>query len=135
MDKGIIKNFIIVITITVLLLGLQTSVVKALEETQKQMHKMPEISPLVEFNQLKKLVGNWKGTQETPEGKREVVVEYHLTSAGTALVEQIFPGTEHEMMSVYHVDSDKVIMTYYCAFGNQPRMRMAKIGDSKTVKC
>jgi hypothetical protein len=120
--------------VAVFLLGAQIKVVKASEDKTKQMHKMPEINPPAEFNQLKNLVGNWKGTQETPEGTREVVVEYHLTSAGTALVEKIFPGTEHEMLSVYHGDGDKVVMTHYCAFGNQPRMKMAKTGDSKVIK-
>ena len=121
--------------IGVILLGFQISVVKAVEDKAKQMHKMPEINPPAEFAQLKNLVGSWKGTQETPEGTREVIVEYHLTSAGTALVEKLFPDTEHEMLSVYHGDGDKVVMTHYCAFGNQPRMKMAKTGNSKTIKC
>jgi hypothetical protein len=131
---GLFKAFSVAFTITIFLLGLQSSLVNASEDKQKQLHKMPEINPPAEFDQLKKLVGNWKGIENTPEGKREVIVEYHLTSAGTALVEKLFPGTEHEMLSVYHGDGDKVVMTHYCAFGNQPRMELTKTEDSNTVK-
>jgi hypothetical protein len=38
------------------------------------------------------------------------------------------------VLSVYHGDNNKVVMTHYYAFGNQPRMKLAKTGDSKTVK-
>lgn len=118
----------------ILMLGFQANLVKASEDKTKQMHQMPEIKPPAEFERLKKLVGSWKGTQQTPEGTREVVVEYSLTSAGTAIVEKLFPGTEHEMLSVYHGDGNQVVMTHYCAFGNQPRMKMAKINNANTVK-
>ena len=47
-----------------------------------------------------------------------------MTGAGTALIETQFPGTGHEMTSVYHLDGDDLRMTHYCAMGNQPHVKL-----------
>jgi hypothetical protein len=75
------------------------------------------------FDRLKSLVGEWEGTSN--EGK-PVHISYSLTAAGSALMESIDPGTDHSMVSLYHRDGQKLMMTHYCAAGNQPRM---KAGD------
>jgi hypothetical protein len=36
--------------------------------------------------------------------------------------ETLFKGHEHEMVSMYHMDGDRLMHTHYCAAGNQPRM-------------
>jgi hypothetical protein len=51
-------------------------------------------------------------------------VTYKVTGAGSALVETQFPGTDHEMVSMYHLDGDDLRMTHYCAMGNQPRVKL-----------
>ena len=68
------------------------------------------------FDKLKPLAGTWLGT----DGK--VKVESRLTSAGSVLLETMMPGTPHEMVNAYHLDGDAVVVTHYCAMGNQPRM-------------
>ncbi len=35
----------------------------------------------------------------------------------------MFPGDAHEMTNVYHMDGGSMLLTHYCAVGNQPRMR------------
>jgi hypothetical protein len=35
-----------------------------------------------------------------------------------------FPGSDHEMVSMYYVDGDKLVLTHYCAVGNQPRLEL-----------
>lgn len=50
-------------------------------------------------------------------------VEYRLTGSGTALVETLGPGSPFEMVSVYHMDNDSLVMTHYCGAGNQPFMK------------
>ncbi len=76
------------------------------------------------LDKLKTLVGTWKGTD--PSGK-PVTVSYKLVSAGNSLMETLEMG-EHEgsMVTIYHLDKDKVMMTHYCSLGNQPRMRLDK---------
>ena len=39
------------------------------------------------------------------------------------MIEVLFPGTDHEMVTVYHQDGDDLLLTHYCAAGNQPRMK------------
>jgi hypothetical protein len=75
------------------------------------------------FARLKSLAGEWRGTMETRDGP-PVRATYRVTGAGSALVETLFPDTEHEMVTVYHLDKDALVLTHYCAAGNQPHMRL-----------
>lgn len=89
-----------------------------------------QASPSKAFDQLKALVGKWEGT----EGGKKYQIEYRLTGHGSALFETQFPGEPHEMVTVYHMNGDKLELTHYCAAMNQPHMRMAPGKDLKTVK-
>jgi hypothetical protein len=89
------------------------------------------------FAKIKTLVGDWKseisGEHEKKAAehqKPEALITYRLTGAGSALVETQFPGTEHEMVSVYHLDGDDLRMTHYCAAGNQPRMKLDRANST-----
>ena len=38
------------------------------------------------------------------------------------------------MVTMYHLDGDRLMMTHYCSLGNQPRMRAKKMAkDDKTL--
>jgi len=77
-----------------------------------------------EFERMKTLEGNWKGTT-TENGKAsEVSVTYHVSSGGNAVIETLFPGTPHEMVSVYHDENGKLSMTHYCMIGNRPKLSL-----------
>jgi hypothetical protein len=71
------------------------------------------------FDKLKSLAGQWQAT--LPDGKIHKVI-YEVASGGSALVETLIPPDEPSMMSIYHMDGDKLAMTHYCSAGNQPRM-------------
>lgn len=70
---------------------------------------------------VQKLNGNWETLDENgawvPRGT------FTVSSAGTAVREVMFPGSEHEMTNMYTMDGDAVLMTHYCAMGNQPHMK------------
>jgi hypothetical protein len=34
------------------------------------------------------------------------------------------PGVKQEMVTMYHLDGKNLLMTHYCAAGNQPRMKL-----------
>jgi len=86
-----------------------------------------------EFDYMKHLVGSWEGETDAGNGKKEpVTVVYELTSGGTALAEKLFPGTSHEMISIYHKEGKSLGMTHYCAIGNQPHMKLKK-ADAKMM--
>lgn len=77
------------------------------------------------LEQVKGLKGEWESLNE--QGQPEGTIRYEVTSAGHVVREVMFPGTAHEMTNMYHMDGDTLVMTHYCAMGNQPQMR-AKSG-------
>lgn len=91
--------------------------------------------PPPQFSKFKKLVGKWEAVHKNMmSGKSEkVIVTYRLTAGGTALIETLFPGTPHEMVSVYHGDGDDLVMTHYCMLGNQPTMRCEDGPEADTL--
>lgn len=88
-------------------------------------HHAPAPSPALDA--LKTLAGDWEMTDK--EGKKHVSSVFKVVAAGSAVSQNMFPGTEHEMVNMYHMDGDKVVMTHYCAAGNQPRMTSAAPKD------
>jgi hypothetical protein len=80
----------------------------------------PAIKTNPEFERMKSLVGNWEG--KSTDGS-SANVSYTLVSDNSALMEKIAMGSESEMLTVYHPDGDRLMMTHYCSLHNQPRMR------------
>jgi len=84
------------------------------------------------FERLKKLVGTWVEADKDGKPTDKVVSVVKLTAGGSAVSETLFPGTDQEMLSVYHLDGKDLVMTHYCMLGNAPDMRVAK-SDDKTI--
>ena len=85
---------------------------------------------LPEFEKMKSLVGEWKGT--SADGKPGTVT-YTLVSDNSALMEKLAMGGESEMVTMYHPDGDRLMMTHYCSAHNQPRMR-SQTGAAESKK-
>ncbi len=54
------------------------------------------------------------------------VVNYRVIANGSTVVETDFAGTDHEMFTVYTLDRGALVLTHYCAMGNQPRLKAVK---------
>ncbi len=76
------------------------------------------------FEKLKSLAGEWQG--QGPHGLTKV--SYQVVSGGTAVMETMVPEHEPSMVTLYHRDGDRFMMTHYCSSGNQPRMRAEATG-------
>ena len=84
------------------------------------------------FDQLKTLAGSWQGlpegegleAEEEARAAGEVVHQFRVSAAGTVVMETMNPGTDHEMINMYHLDGEDLMLTHYCAGGNQPTMRL-----------
>jgi hypothetical protein len=72
---------------------------------------------------LKRLAGDWVGTIKHGPNQLDVTVNYKVTSGGSAVVETLLAGTEHEMITVFYEDGDDLVLTHYCMLHNQPHMR------------
>jgi len=90
------------------------------------------LEPRAAFEQMKALTGQWQGSVSTPDGPAATVV-YELTANGSAVTEKLFPGTSHEMLSVYFMDGNDLVLTHYCAMANQPRMKLVKTAANPTT--
>ncbi len=80
------------------------------------------------FEQLKSLSGSWEG--KASNGK-PVHVDFRSTANGSALMSEI--KGEEDMVSMFNLDGDRLLMTHYCAAGNQPRMLATASRDGKTL--
>jgi hypothetical protein len=86
-----------------------------------------------QFDQLKRLAGQWTGKAPHETGQHEGTITYKLTSGGSAVMETAFAGTDHEMITMYHLDGDAIVLTHYCVLGNQPRMKCVPTADAKKL--
>lgn len=85
------------------------------------------------FEKLKALAGAWEGKAGHGDALGPASVRWETISAGTAVMETLFPGTEHEMRSVYFMDGGDLVLTHYCAMGNQPRMRLSPASTEREL--
>lgn len=75
-----------------------------------------------QLERLKRLEGAWVALNGGEGMTAGAQVQYRVTGGGTTVVETLFPATPHEMVSVYHLADGQLVMTHYCAVGNQPFM-------------
>jgi hypothetical protein len=80
------------------------------------------------FEHLKSLNGSWEGKANNSDS---VKIVFRPTSGGSAILSEIL-GKE-DMITMFHMDNDRVLMTHYCGAGNQPRMQAAISPDGKTI--
>jgi len=73
------------------------------------------------------LEGRWRVLGET----EPTFIDFQVSSAGSAVREIMFPGSEHEMTNMYTLDGNSLVMTHYCGAGNQPHMRADAIEEGR----
>ncbi len=112
--------------------ALLTSAVVALESLPAPAQAAQPASIRADFDRLKSLAGEWIDVTGSSAGKGKVAAIYRVTSGGSVVQETLFPGTSHEMVSMYTAKDGDIVMSHYCAMGNQPRMR-APISSDDTL--
>lgn len=79
------------------------------------------------FAAIKNMPGTWEGT--SAEGP--VKVTFKVTGGGSSVMSEIL-GKE-DMISMINMDGpNRLLLTHYCAVGNQPRMEASISPDGKT---
>lgn len=84
------------------------------------------------FARVAALEGRWRSTTPEQGASDAIASEFRVSSNGSIVREIMFPGTEHEMTNVYHMDGGALVLTHYCAMGNQPHMR-AQLTTSNVI--
>jgi hypothetical protein len=72
---------------------------------------------------IKKMAGDWVMVDKDGKLTDQIVSSIRVTAGGSAVVETLFPGGEHEMISMYHQEGPDLYLTHYCVLGNQPRLK------------
>ena len=85
------------------------------------------------FDAIKKLAGDWVENGKDGKPGDKVMSSYRLTASGTVVEETLFPGTDHEMVTMYHLDGADLVLTHYCILGNQPKMRAEPGTDANRI--
>ena len=80
---------------------------------------------------LTALEGEWTLVDENGSDTGVVGAVFKPTANRSAVSEVMMPGGDHEMLNVYHADGDRVLMTHYCAAGNQPRLEVVPAGEDR----
>lgn len=109
------------------LLAASIALIGAAQDQNQDPHHAPFNAAGTPFEMLTKLVGEWAMPDADRDGALDGAVSYRVTSNGYAVVETLFPGTQHEMITMYAFDGEQIVMTHYCAMGNQPRL----VGEKK----
>jgi hypothetical protein len=81
------------------------------------------------LDKLKSLEGTWQG-KDSKGGP--VQDSYRLTAGATAVMAENKMGGE-DMLSLFYVDRDRLLMTHFCPSGNQPRMEATISPDSNSI--
>ncbi len=80
------------------------------------------------FTAIKLLPGTWEGN--TTMGP--VKVTFKTTAGGSAVMSEIL-GKE-DMITMFNLDGPgRLLMTHYCAAGNEPRMEASVSADGKVI--
>ncbi len=117
-------------SVAVLMVLVGLNFVSADPSKDGEMDYMKPYTGSAELEQMKSLSGTWTGTGIMHGQENPVTVEYKTTSNGTAVLETSFPGTPHEMVSVYYEEDGKLVMRHYCSLNNQPVMAMKNSSDN-----
>ena len=72
------------------------------------------------FEKLRAITGTWAFTTDIDHGR----VTYELVSNGAAILERVMNEEHGEtgMVSMIHLDGDRLVLQHYCSAGNQPRL-------------
>jgi len=82
-----------------------------------------------QFDMLKGLEGKWVGKNNQGQ---PMEITFRVTAGGSALMSEIHGQGPENMITMFHMDGDRLLMTHYCGVGNQPRMKVVS-ADAKSV--
>jgi hypothetical protein len=81
------------------------------------------------LDRFRSMVGTWEGKDAKGESVEDT---YRLTAGGTAVMSENKIAAE-DMLSLFYVDGDRLLMTHFCPSSNQPRMHATFSPDGRTL--
>lgn len=92
------------------------------------------VDSIAVFERLKTLAGTWDAVEKGNPNFAETVT-YTMTGRGTVLIEDMKAPTSTmgHMLTAYHLDGGRLVLTHFCGAGNQPRMRVKAVEDGNHI--
>jgi|FLOH01.1.fsa_nt_gi hypothetical protein len=109
---------IVLFAVSALLLSCQVVVHDGFSQT----HSRASFHNHARLSDLDGMLGTWEMTDENGVSTGEVITDLRTTSGGSAVVETMFAGLPHEMVSMYFTSPEGLFMTHYCAKKNHPNL-------------
>lgn len=79
------------------------------------------------FERFKTLEGQWLG--RSTKGWEEKIT-FKVIAGGSAVHESSFDAHPNEtMVTVFHLDGERLLLTHYCVAKNQPRLQLTAVED------
>ena len=113
----------------VLVAGIASASLFAQAPPKKDQMMSPAAATSPAFEQIKALAGEWEGVA----GSMPVQTSFRVVSAGSAVMNVLGQGTKEEMVTMFHHDGPALMVTHYCAAGNQPRMVATSTTNTKVI--
>lgn len=113
------------------------------QSTSARAQVLDRSTVLTAFEHIKKLEGTWRSKSTKGWEERQ---QFRLIAKDTAVASQSMPvppvggsggnsAPNAPMLTVFHMDGDKLLLTHYCEAGNQPRMIATAVEDGgRTVR-
>jgi len=97
------------------------------------------------FDKMKTLAGQWQGPVSTDSTDHDMngptSVSLRVTSRGNSLVHEMKaagtpddPSKYDHPVTMFYIDSDRLLLTHYCDAGNRPRMSGKLSPDGKKIE-
>ena len=77
-----------------------------------------EVDAGTAFSRLKALVGDW----DVDSNRGKAHSRFELIAGGSVLLEHFTEPSGQAMLTAYHLDGSRLVLTHYCLAGNQPQM-------------
>jgi len=76
--------------------------------------------PKAAFKRLQALAGDWEG-KDSDGGAAKT--KFQIVASGTAVMETLSPTGMEDMLTLYSIDGDSIVLVHYCPTNSQPRMK------------
>lgn len=119
------KNLVLVLVTLGLILSLTVAV-----RADNTPAAPPKDSPAAAaFGRFQSLAGDWVAKV----GDAEIGFSYKVVAQGSVVMETLTKACCDEMVTMYHMDKGSLVLTHYCALGNQPHMKAEPVKDPNVV--
>jgi hypothetical protein len=98
-----------------------------------QPTRVPQ-SPVAVFAKLQSLAGDWEGSAVHDGKQMPTTTSFRVVADGSAIMDDLAPGTPHEMITMFHMDGKDLLATHYCSHHNQPRLLALPTADPSVVE-